>query len=188
MNRAWLIQQWRLLTADRRKAGLVLSLLAMGLLLWGRLLLKEVPRVATADPEAEAQAASDGGEGSGDDADSQARVERTERVRIDPPRSLPRDLFVFDPNPYRRTGSPDSPSRPEKSDREADEQEIRVAAARDAAAGLILSSVMRGPRPRAVINGRVLAEGQSIEGFVVRQIGQRHALLERDGLVVRLRM
>ncbi len=188
MNRAWLIQQWRLLTADRRKAGLVLSLLAVGLLLWGRLLLKEVPRVATADPEAKAKASSDGGEGSGDDADARARIERPVEVRLDPPRRLPRDLFVFDPNPYRRTGSPYSPSLPEKSDREADDQEIRVAAARDAAAGLILGSVMRGPRPRAVINGRVLAEGQSIEGFVVRRIGPREALLERDGLVVRLRM
>lgn len=34
-----------------RKLGLLLVVLALGLLLWGRLLLKEIPRTATARPE-----------------------------------------------------------------------------------------------------------------------------------------
>lgn len=38
------------LTADRRKFGAFLTLVALGLLLWGRLLLHNVPRTATAEP------------------------------------------------------------------------------------------------------------------------------------------
>ena len=39
---------WRQLTADKKKLGLMVGLMAVGLLLWGRLMLKQVPQVATA--------------------------------------------------------------------------------------------------------------------------------------------
>ena len=42
-------QAWRQLTADKKKLGLMVGLMAVGLLLWGRLMLKQVPQVATAD-------------------------------------------------------------------------------------------------------------------------------------------
>ena len=44
-------QTFRALTADKKKLSIVVVLLAMLLLLWGRLLLKRVPRTAVAEPE-----------------------------------------------------------------------------------------------------------------------------------------
>ena len=43
--------RWRAqLLAQKKKAALVFTMAALTLLLWGRLLLKEVPRTATARP------------------------------------------------------------------------------------------------------------------------------------------
>lgn len=38
------------LLADRKRLGLMCGVLTVGLLFWGRLLLKDVPKVATAEP------------------------------------------------------------------------------------------------------------------------------------------
>lgn len=44
-------ERWSIwLVADRRRLGLLCGLLTVGLLFWGRLLLKDVPKVATAEP------------------------------------------------------------------------------------------------------------------------------------------
>ncbi|MEM1353980.1 MAG: hypothetical protein AAGC44_05095 [Planctomycetota bacterium] len=45
-------QLWRQVRSNRARTGVLVSVAALGLLLWGRLILLErVPRIATADPE-----------------------------------------------------------------------------------------------------------------------------------------
>jgi len=48
------------LRVEPRRLSLGLTVAALGLLLWGRLLLKEVPKTATADPKAPAAAVAGG--------------------------------------------------------------------------------------------------------------------------------
>ncbi|QDU35201.1 hypothetical protein KS4_32810 [Poriferisphaera corsica] len=47
---------WFLLRTDVKKGVIVCSVCALGLLIWGRLLLKDVPRSVTAEPEKVLQA------------------------------------------------------------------------------------------------------------------------------------
>lgn len=58
----------------------------------------------------------------------------------------------------------------------------------EAAGRLTLQSIIQGARPRAMINGQLLASGQKIEGFTVSQIDQRHVILTRGGVDVKLGM
>ncbi len=53
---------------------------------------------------------------------------------------------------------------------------------------LDLRSVVTGRTPRAVIDDRLLAPGDWIEGFELLEIVDRYVLLERNGVVIRLWM
>lgn len=60
MDTQRLEQLWRQVRGNRARLGVVVSVLAIGLLLWGRLILLErVPRIATADPDKTQQPADD---------------------------------------------------------------------------------------------------------------------------------
>lgn len=52
----------KLFNSPRKIAGLIV-VLAMGLLLWGRLMIQNVPRTAVADPERQAELAKQGESG-----------------------------------------------------------------------------------------------------------------------------
>jgi len=56
MDTQRLEQLWRQVRGNSARLGVVASVLVLGLLLWGRLILLErVPRIATADPDATQQ-------------------------------------------------------------------------------------------------------------------------------------
>jgi len=173
---AWVIEAWEKLTADKKKLSLMVGLLAVALLLWGRLMLKQPPRTATAEPEP--AAARSGYE----DLSSFS----LDTVYVDLPERLERNLFGLDPSAYENKPRNDEEAGVEdKSSPElADEQE-RI---RETASRLRLRTTILGQAPRAVINGRALAPGETIEGFVVLEIRAREVVLEREGRRIRLAM
>jgi len=176
----------RQLTADKKKLSIMLFALALGLLLWGRLLLQGVPRTATADdPDKQAQAA--------DNPPSNAGVGHRARkaapvVHVDLPSSPGRDLFGIDPSRYRWPPEGGRSDIGPKSAQVTPDVDPRMAVVREQAMELRLESVVTGTRPRAYINGHLLAPGDEYEGFTLIQVSDRHVLLTKHGLIIRLRM
>ncbi|MEM7626846.1 MAG: hypothetical protein AAF333_14725 [Planctomycetota bacterium] len=166
---------WR----DKKQAGMIVGLAAVGLLLWGRLLLKQVPQTASADGkpqwlvEVEAEAA--------------APMADKTRVALPRPDKPARDLFLLDPSGYQKALSEDSGLSEAKLVEEVTDEERRMAVV-EAAAGLRLQSITLGDVPAAFINGRLIRVGRSIEGFVLLSCDERSAVLEKDGFKVRLGM
>ncbi len=174
------------LTADKKKLGVMLCAIAIGLLLWGRLLLQGVPRTATADdPNKTAQA-------DGATPKDAGKVRKSERpkpvVYVDLPDGPGRDLFGFYPNRYNPTypgGGGDSSA---KSAQVTPDVDHRVEAVRQEASELVLESIVTGTRPRAYISGRLVAPGEEVEGFTLVKVTDRHVILTKYGLFIRLRM
>lgn len=173
---------YKQLTADKKKLSVMVGLLGVAMLLWGRLLLEKVPRTATAEPAiAVTQSAS---------ADlSSGPIVIHPVVWIDPAPALDRDLFALNPTAYQRVAAePTETVRVAKSDLDPADELRAAQAVREAANRLTLQSILGGSRPVAMINGQLLATGQTIEGFTVSRIDQRHVLLTKAGVSVRLEM
>ena len=170
-------QAWRQVTADKKKLGLMVGLMAVGLLLWGRLMLKQVPQVATADDGLAVAAA----------ADMAQRPDRV-TVKLLSPGPLDRDLFALAADHYRALPkAPEKDLTLPKSEPEASDDSVRRAVLEDAR-GLRLQSVTLGDVPAAIINGRLVRLNGLIDGFTLLHCDERSAVLERDGLKVRIRM
>lgn len=108
-------QLWDQIAASRTRLTLVVSVLAVGLLLWGRLILLErVPRIATADPDAAATAPADPPAG-----------EKDSPALSDTPHG-PADEVRYPADRYNRTEDQDSPSmNVQNPGREADNNQGR---------------------------------------------------------------
>lgn len=174
------------ITADKKKLGIMLCALALGLLLWGRLLLQGVPRTATADDPAKAAQKAD----NQSDADGQTLQNDKPMpvVHVDLPSSPGRDPFGIDPSRYKRNPGASRDTSAAKSTQVIPDEDAKTAAVRQEAMELRLESVVTGNRPRAYINGRLLAPGDEYEGFKLIQVTDRHVLLTKYGLIIRLRM
>ncbi len=174
------------ITADKKKLGIMICALAIGLLLWGRLLLQGVPRTATADdPVAKTQTT--------DNKDTQtARSVNASKpvqvIHIDLPSNPGRDLFGIDPSRYRRTPGTSQNNSGPKSARVPTDGDPQMAVVREEAMELRLESVLTGSQPRAYINGLLLKPGDEIEGFTLLKVTDRHVLLTKYDLFIRLRM
>ena len=162
--------------AEPIKISVMGVLLAVGLLLWGRLLLKDPPQVVTADPIADVVATTTGASPAESSAELPLPV-----IEIEVPSGPPRDLFAS-PRPER---SVPSEQTAEKSQPETTDTPVRERV-RELAGQLRLQAVIGGQQPRAVINGLPLQLGESIEGFTLRTVGSGAAELEREGVIVRL--
>ena len=166
------------LISDKKKLSLMLGLLLVALLLWGRLMLKQVPRTAIATPPDEASASVEG--------DASERTTHRQIVYVDLPKILTRDLFVINPDLYTRIASYDHvrigleklPSNP------ADDLLRGIRGPN----GLVLQTTILGDQPRAVINGQVVLVGQKIRGFTVKKIMSRQVIIEKNGIKIRLEM
>lgn len=175
---------WRQMTADKKRFGIMLSLVAVGLLLWGRLiLLEKVPRIATADPDPPAAAP-------GEDTPT---VRALPTVAVDLPESLALNPFALRPDRYKPIPVEDSgeePVQPDPSD--ADELDRREALL-DEARGMVLQGVLQGASPSAVIDGVRVHVGDAVGGYTVIELDPRQRqvkLRSQDfpDLVVNLRM
>jgi len=180
----------RQLLSDKRKLGLMFSLCLVALLLWGRLLMKNVPRTAVATPEA-AIAGAAGQTPAASTPSTDKPVKPPVLVAAYGPVS--RDLFAFDPVHYGRIETEENGGNPlaklvdEKVDEIKQRQQERMAV--QAAAGqLRLQSTLLGHVNRAMINGVLLEPGQKILGFELTDVRARQVTLVRDGIEVTLEM
>ena len=165
------------LLQDKKQTGMVLGLSAVGLLLWGRLLLKQVPQTASADDTPQWL----------QEVEAELRDAPLRRVTVRLPRIGPiaGDPFMLDPSRYTRTLSEDSVLKQAKSGGEVTD-EARQMAVVQAAGELKLQSLTQGEVPAAFINGRLIRVGASIDGFTLLSCDERSAVLIRDGIRVRL--
>lgn len=180
-------RMWRQVTADKKKFGILVTMLAVGLLLWGRLiLLEDVPKIATADPNAPAQSGQ-APDTPGDEAVESAPVlPPLPSVEVALSEDLTLDLFTFRHNRYKPLPAEESAGNGEQlAGLTAEELKRELV---ELARSLRLQSVIQGNSPAIVINGEVLRVGDSIEGFELVSFNERSAKLNRDGLTFLLKM
>ncbi len=171
------------LTADKKKLSIMVGLLAVAMLMWGRLLLQKVPRTATAEPTAGLAVANP----NGDPATGGVVIRPV--VWIEPTTALKRDLFALDATDYPRVPNAEEPTvRVAKSQIESVDDKLAAQAVHEAASRLTLQSIIQGSRPRVMIDGQLFAVGQTVEGFTVTRIDQRYVVLSKEGIGVRLVM
>lgn len=140
---------------NRLTLSTVAILLLVGLLIWGRLQLKRVPRTAVAEPR---------------------RSQPSRPATITP--NL--DATAQDPPPGEVHHK--NPIDPGKSSlKPTDESQV---AAESALSALTLQAVFPGDPPRAVINGQSLTPGDEIQGFVLRKVMPNQVALEKNGVEV----
>lgn len=177
---------WRQVTADKKKFGILCTVAAVGLLLWGRLiLLEDVPRIATADPNTPAQQT---GEASTAAAMPAKMLPPLPEVRVKLSDDLAMDLFAFRHNRYKLLPPSDTGDTDLQPGQTGDDVEERKRELMELARGLRLQSVIQGLRPAIMINGQLLRVGDSIEGFEVVSFNNRSAYVTRDGLTFILKM
>jgi len=173
------------LKADRKKAIALSSVLAIGLLLWGRLLISdEVPRVATAKPDRPVAAST-----SSPPTPAPATTGRSDEaaVRLVVPEQPPRDLFSFDPSPYKPT--PENVERQSPSKLPVTPADVSLATeqvVQQARALQVQSVVIHGASPQALINGRLVGVGETIEGFEIVSMQERSIVVRKQGILVRI--
>lgn len=181
----WMKQQVNLLLMDKKKLGLIIGLFCVMLLLWGRLILKQVPRTAVAKPATSAVATTSKTP-STDALRRKVIATGLPVVEVRLPPMSKRDLFALDLTAY-----------PVEAVEKEDEQvkqavEKPVDEIKEYLNGLVgrirLESTVQGARPCAVINGQIIKVGQSIEGLVLKEVQNRQIILEYRGQMVRLRM
>lgn len=148
----------------RRALHVALGIAAVGMLLWGRLILKEAPRTATAD------------------GPTLARGEAVDAA----PSPITTDTGLLDVK-GGKLGSMDDQGFPRsKSDPSVSDDFEWMQAAETAAAELNLQGVTTGKVPVARINGRMIRVGETINGYTLRSVRGQTAVLERAGSAFRL--
>ncbi|MEM8783523.1 MAG: hypothetical protein AAGE65_11800 [Planctomycetota bacterium] len=165
------------LRASPVKTGAIGLLLACGLLLWGRLLLKEVPRTASADDPVSVAAISG--------KQRPAKGDPLNALKLAEPPPLTRDLFGLDPTRYRRTADQQEQASGAKL-RTLPAEDTHRAAVVAAARQLRMTSFIEGEEPVVMINQRPLRRGDIIDGFTVLAFQGRSVVLEKQGVKVRL--
>jgi hypothetical protein len=174
-------QAIEVLKHDKRKLGAIVALLALGLLLWGRLMLKQVPRTALAKPSDKTLVAGNGG--------GLMRSLTRKTIEVDLPENLTRDPFQIDPSAFPKVEKPAESLPTAKSEvKPADVKPDAASLVRQAASGLALQTTILGDTPRALINGQLLAPGEKIRGFELKKVMPREVILEMNGVELRLEM
>lgn len=174
----------RQLLADKKKFGALLGLFMVGLLLWGRLLIHNVPRTATAVPSIAATAP-------GPDNAPPAAYTSTQRASVEVRliSVVPRDVFAVNPALFPKLSGEENPSGPTKLIGDpADELEQQLRVLKAEAGALKLQSTILGVRPRAMINGTLVGPGESIAGFEVTEIRPRSVTVVKNGVTLEIEM
>jgi len=176
----------RQILADKKKLSLMASLLAVMLLLWGRLLLKQVPRTAIAEPSIAPAAAVDTVEKS----DEPVTYAPAPPVRVNLPSVVKRDLFRFDKDRYPQSESEQAVTDPGKSAADSSERDKQrlIEDIRRWVDTLVYQGAILGETPRAMINSRIYSRGDKINGFVITKVMARQVVFERDGIEITLPM
>ena len=182
MSKAIFNQYWRQVTADKRKFAAMSILCAVGLLMWGRLLLKEVPRSAVATLE----------EAVASDVTSESEKNITpinlRLVKVDVPQTLVRDLFTTDVSGYPRAEREEESKDQAKSASYPADESPRADVVKQARQELSLQSIIMGEKPYAMLNGQLLTTGQPILGFRIVEIADRYVVVEKNTVRIKLGM
>lgn len=182
------------LVADKKKLSAMVCLLAVALLMWGRLLLKNVPRTAVAEP-AQSALANHGSTGTATTASAASLIARpgAKSYEVALVETVGRDLFRFDSSFYPAVEGPEEDPEPTKStpqptddDKDAADrvQAVRRAATKD----LQLQSTLLGTDVRAMINGELFKVGDKVRGFEIVSVKSRQVTVKKDGVEVVLEM
>ncbi|MHC4082212.1 MAG: hypothetical protein ACYTGY_04720 [Planctomycetota bacterium] len=186
---------WIQITSDRKRFGILCAMLALGLLLWGRIIVtSNLPRTAMANgDDPNLLLPPDPGPGSSDKPlGPPVKVTLARQPRRDP--FLISDEHFPKPTPVEvlpQDGSKSGGNATENTNR-TDERltrELRAQVDR-----FKLTAVMQG-RPMAVINGKsyrlyswIQAVGNDEYRFQLVEVGDRSVVLEYEGRRFRLRM
>lgn len=179
------------LTADKKKLAVMLMLLGVMGVMWGRMLIKQGPKSAAAGVDNLVRAVVP------TDNVVTAAVEETVKARqlvlIDDHGPVTRDLFSLDASHFQKLdGGNATLEAAGKSDSDSPDDEFRLrareSAVRAAAGGLKLQTTLLGSPNRAMVNGEVLEEGATIQGFVLKEVRSRSVLVEKDGVQIILEM
>ncbi|MHC4382167.1 MAG: hypothetical protein ACYS0J_04855 [Planctomycetota bacterium] len=186
---------WIQITSDRKRFGILCAMLALGLLLWGRIIVtSNLPRTAMANgDDPNLLLPPDPGPGSSDKPlGPPVKVTLARQPRRDP--FLISDEHFPKPTPVEvlpQDGSKSGGNATENTNR-TDERltrELRALVDR-----FKLTAVMQG-RPMAVINGKsyrlyswIQAVGNDEYRFQLVEVGDRSVVLEYEGRRFRLRM
>ncbi len=188
------------ITQDRKKFGVMCTLLAMGILLWARLIiLQDVPKTGFAAPSdaensEEAGSSVPGGNNGAQSVDESDLIAELPIIYLDTDAQLARDFFErLTIAPVETEESTQLPSVDSKSETEQpeDSEEVeleRRRAVEKAATALRLESILGGSRPIAVINGRVVTPGDTVDGFVLETVGKRMVVLRSGDFRVELEL
>lgn len=164
-------------TNKRKKQAVALGiLLALAALAWGRLMMTGTPRAASGEALSAPVIGSE-------PSPPAAREPRQATVRVSRADELTRDLFVFDDASYARRPS----TQPVEQVEPVITPQQRVARMLEENP-LELQGTVLGDRPRALINGKVYNQGGAVHGFTLKQVDDRRAVIEREGVEVRLEM
>jgi len=176
------IQSFNELSSEKKKLVAMVALFMFGMLLWGRLLIKQVPKTAVADPPVATVVASET-PGKGPAA--------KKVVRVSLPDKLSRDLFVpvgYSAGTRKKNDDPVIAPVEKSVPLPADDNHRTQDVLTKAAEKLTLQSTIQGDQPQAVINGQRVRVGQMIEGFELLEIKPRQVILRMNGVDVRLEM
>lgn len=181
--------------ADPKRTGVMIVLLTVAAVMGTKMFLaRPGPQSAQAAPDVLPAAVADPREATPTMDSSQAQRAALDAYLAQVESTVSRDLFDLQLESYELTELALSEQSQEKSVRkQADdaavlarkqaEQQIRRLAE-----NLKLQSTMPGPSPSAIINGQVVGQGDSLEGFTITQIGRGSCLVRQSDVDVMLYM
>lgn len=190
---------WIQITADKRRFGILVAALGVGLLLWARIIvISQPPRRAMAEDGSRTTAKAPAPDKKSGEAVPK-RESRTIHLRLAEapthnPFRISSDFFPR-PTPALTPGKEEPKSTPRHAEDAVQAALRRERELRERAGRLKLEAVMKGTPVMAAINGRMYAEGDALpfaesdeRTFVIREIRSRSVLLEHEGFVLELRM
>ncbi len=180
------------LLQDRKRASLLGALLVVMGILWGRLLLNG-PASATASLIRRSVVAMT------DAPVPVSHVPPSNPVMdwlAQPRRAIQRNLFAIKFDYYARAGDPNShaagglDSTGASNDHvdQGRQQQILLENLQTQASQLKLQSTMMGSVPRAMVNGELVKEGDTVAGFTVVRIEPRKIVVQEDGAELEVAM
>lgn len=169
------------LKTQKRKAGTLAVLAVAGLLLWGKLLIPTGTQQASGQDPVVAQPDEEAGDG---EREPIPEPPNPRIVRVEVRDSVQRDPFRIHRDRYE-SAEPE-PTKPEET--QEDERRQRRRAIRAEAERLTLQSTLIGQQPQAIINGRPVAPGQTINGFRVLEVESRAVRLVKQDVRITLRI
>lgn len=188
---------WIQMTADRKRFALLCAMLALGMLLWARILIvRNVPRTVVAEEETEqvASAESRSKEDSSESAlsSTSGAVRKEDVVVVAMDTSLERDPFVISPKFFPKPAVEQEFGKDrDKSGSQAveDSQSTSdqwLASLRDRVQRFRLEAILSNP-PLASINGRtyrlgdeIAADPQDTIRFTLTEVRERSVILEYE--------